>query len=61
MMAEREKQIGGDLPVMTEVSSEEEVQPTEWTEADEKRIRRKMDWRIVPTVLALYLMCFIDR
>ncbi|KAF8854573.1 major facilitator superfamily transporter [Acephala macrosclerotiorum] len=56
-----EKQIGGDLPVMTEVSSEEEVQPTEWTEADEKRIRGKMDRRIVPTVLALYLMCFIDR
>jgi hypothetical protein len=32
-----------------------------WREADERRIRQRMDWRIVPTVLALYLMCFIDR
>ncbi len=33
----------------------------EWTEEDEKRIKRRMDWRIVPTVFALYLLCFIDR
>jgi hypothetical protein len=33
----------------------------EWTEADEARIRSRMDWRIVPTVFALYLFCFIDR
>lgn len=33
----------------------------EWTAEDERRIRQKMDWRIVPVVLALYLMCFIDR
>ena len=33
----------------------------EWTSEDERRIRQRMDWRIVPVVLALYLMCFIDR
>ncbi|KAG4433831.1 hypothetical protein IFR05_010679 [Cadophora sp. M221] len=33
----------------------------EWTEEDESRIRMKMDWRIVPTVWILYLLCFIDR
>jgi ABC-type nickel/cobalt efflux system permease component RcnA len=33
----------------------------EWTAEDERRIRQRMDWRIVPIVLALYLMCFIDR
>jgi hypothetical protein len=33
----------------------------EWTDADEKRIKRKMDWIIVPTVFVLYLLCFIDR
>ena len=27
----------------------------------EKRLRRKMDWYIVPTVALLYLFCFIDR
>lgn len=33
----------------------------EWTAEDERRIRQRIDWRIVPVVLALYLMCFIDR
>jgi hypothetical protein len=33
----------------------------EWRAADERRIRQRMDWRIVPIILALYLLCFIDR
>ena len=33
----------------------------EWDAADEKRIRRRMDVRIVPAVFVLYLLCFIDR
>ncbi|KAE8451398.1 hypothetical protein EG329_004027 [Mollisiaceae sp. DMI_Dod_QoI] len=60
-MTKNEKQIDAHLPATTEVSSVEETQSAEWTKADEKRIRRKMDIRIVPTVLMLYLMCFIDR
>ncbi|KAG4424024.1 hypothetical protein IFR04_002866 [Cadophora malorum] len=42
-------------------SSEENLAGIEWDEADEKRIRQRMDWRIVPTVFCLYLLCFIDR
>ncbi|KAF5019117.1 hypothetical protein F66182_8886 [Fusarium sp. NRRL 66182] len=29
--------------------------------AAEKRLRRKIDWYIMPTVTVLYLMCFVDR
>ncbi|KAK6439190.1 hypothetical protein LTR95_004609 [Oleoguttula sp. CCFEE 5521] len=32
-----------------------------WTEEEERRIRRKLDWRIVPLVTLLYLLCFLDR
>ena len=42
-------------------SSEENLAAIEWDEKDEKRIRRRMDFRIVPTVFCLYLLCFIDR
>ncbi|RGP62556.1 hypothetical protein FSPOR_9135 [Fusarium sporotrichioides] len=27
----------------------------------EKKLRRKIDWHIMPTVTILYLMCFVDR
>jgi len=33
----------------------------DWTEAEETRIRRKIDRRIVPIVTILYLFCFLDR
>jgi hypothetical protein len=33
----------------------------EWTEAEEKILRNRMDWYIVPMVTVLYLMCFLDR
>ncbi|KAM0722686.1 hypothetical protein Q7P37_002127 [Cladosporium fusiforme] len=32
-----------------------------WTEDEEKKIRRKLDFRIVPIVTVLYLLCFLDR
>ena len=32
-----------------------------WTDDEEKRIRRKLDFRIVPLVTLLYLLCFLDR
>lgn len=41
--------------------SEENLSSIEWDETDEKRIRNRMDFRIVPTVFCLYLLCFIDR
>jgi hypothetical protein len=59
MAAEQEKVV---LPDIAEkASSDDDSQSMEWDESDEKRIRMRMDWRIVPTVFALYLMCFIDR
>lgn len=33
----------------------------EWDDEEEKRIRNKLDWHIVPVVTVLYLLCFIDR
>ncbi|WQF87621.1 Putative major facilitator superfamily, MFS transporter superfamily [Colletotrichum destructivum] len=35
--------------------------PLEWTEDEEKAIRRKLDWHTVPLVTLLYLLCFLDR
>src|SRR5690242_20311176 len=36
--------------------STQEIDP-----ALEKRVRRKLDWHIVPLVSALYLLAFLDR
>lgn len=33
----------------------------EWTVAEEKALVTKLDWRIVPLVTVLYLLCFLDR
>lgn len=32
-----------------------------WTDDEEKAIRRKLDFRVVPLVTLLYLLCFLDR
>lgn len=32
-----------------------------WTVAEEKSVRRSLDFRIVPIVFVLYLLCFLDR
>jgi hypothetical protein len=32
-----------------------------WSEDEEKKIRRKLDFRVVPLVTLLYLLCFLDR
>jgi hypothetical protein len=51
-----------ELVVEREYRAEEkERRELEWTEEDEKRIKRRMDLRIVPAVFILYLLCFIDR
>jgi len=47
-------------------SSSEKVELSEaesltWDVEEETRIRRKLDWNIVPLVTLLYLLCFIDR
>jgi hypothetical protein len=58
------KNLEADVAVQKSNSSDDDNHQAgaiEWTPEDEKRIRQRMDWRIVPIVLALYLMCFIDR
>ena len=34
---------------------------TEWTDAEEKSVRNRIDWHILPIVTLLYLLCFLDR
>ncbi|KAG6355183.1 hypothetical protein INS49_004264 [Diaporthe citri] len=33
----------------------------QWTDEEETILRHKMDWRTVPWVTVLYLLCFLDR
>ncbi|KAJ0382781.1 hypothetical protein COL922a_011845 [Colletotrichum nupharicola] len=33
----------------------------DWSQAEEKAIRRKIDWHTVPLTTVLYLLCFLDR
>ncbi|KAK4245083.1 major facilitator superfamily domain-containing protein [Corynascus novoguineensis] len=33
----------------------------EWSEEEERAIRRKIDWHTVPLVTVLYMLCFLDR
>jgi hypothetical protein len=30
-----------------------------WTEEEERRVRRKIDWHVVPTLTLMYLLCFV--
>lgn len=41
--------------------SHETTDADEWTVAEEKALVTKLDWRIVPLVTVLYLLCFLDR
>lgn len=43
------------------VSSDDNADEVTWTEAEEKVVRNKLDWQIVPPVTLLYLLCFLDR
>ena len=58
----QEKEIASDA-VLADTSQSSQNDPTnlEWDASDEKRIRNRMDWRIMPTVFILYILCFIDR
>lgn len=51
------------LPGQTTPTSSEGVGgiEDEWTDAEEKILRNRMDWYIVPLVTVLYLLCFLDR
>ena len=32
-----------------------------WTDDEERKVRRRLDYLIVPIVFTLYLLCFLDR
>ena len=65
MVSEKEVSLrleqGPEAAIESQEHDSSDISFAKWTEADEKRIRSRMDWRIVPTVFVLYLMCFIDR
>ncbi|KAK7535803.1 major facilitator superfamily domain-containing protein [Phyllosticta citribraziliensis] len=33
----------------------------DWTEEEERAVRRKIDWHLIPLLTVLYLFCFLDR
>lgn len=39
----------------------EDVQQTTWTEKEETTVRWLIDFRVVPIMFVLYLLCFLDR
>lgn len=42
-------------------SSDDDRSRLTWTEDEERKIRRKLDFHVVPLVTILYLLCFLDR
>jgi hypothetical protein len=56
-----QKELETEVVMAENISASNNSSSMEWDALDEKRIRQRMDWRIVPTVFALYLLCFIDR
>ena len=50
-----ERTQGGPLP------AEEAVFIASFTDDQRKAVLRKVDWRLVPVLLVLYLIAFIDR
>lgn len=49
-----------------EISEKEEARGDEqrrieWTDEEERRMRLKLDLRIMPVVFILFLLCYIDR
>lgn len=39
----------------------EDVEEATWTEKEETTVRWLVDFRVVPIVFVLYLLCFLDR
>ncbi len=62
-----EVELQKDSAVQTEhvvnghISSEEAAFLASFSDEQRKRVLRKIDWRLVPMLLILYLISFIDR
>ena len=41
--------------------TESQIENAAWTQEDEKRIRRRLDLKLMPIIFGLYLLCFVDR
>lgn len=61
--AEKVDQAVGIEGTNVNYSSDENIvnAQVDWTEAEEKVTRNKLDWQLVPMVTLLYLLCFLDR
>ena len=55
------EKIGNDSDTHELAKTTSEEFAVTWTDQEEKKVRNKLDWQIVPMVTVLYLMCFLDR
>ncbi|TID21558.1 High-affinity nicotinic acid transporter [Venturia nashicola] len=56
--------VNTDMPhsvQSSQYSSQRADEEITWTDEEERALRRKLDYHIVPIVTLLYLLCFIDR
>ena len=59
-MASEGKKVEVERPDAS-VSSNEDLNILESSTVNEKRLLRKLDWRLLPAVSVLYLLSFLDR
>jgi hypothetical protein len=53
--------LGKDSAPFTSFSSTAGYGGIGWSYQEEQYLVRKFDWRILPGLSALYLLCFLDR
>jgi hypothetical protein len=56
-----EEASSGELNTIDKTETNQETASIGFTVAEQKRIIRKVDWRVVPLLTFLYLVSFIDR
>ena len=56
-----ENLISTKVEVSTSFSSTAGSGSVEWSQEEEKALVRKFDWRMLPGLSILYLLCFLDR
>jgi hypothetical protein len=55
------EKMATSIDMIEKTSLPEDEALADWTAHDESVIRQKLDFRLVPIVFLLYLLCFIDR
>jgi hypothetical protein len=56
-----QREIHSASPSSSDKEERSEREGLTWTDDEERKIRRKLDFRVVPLVTLLYLLCFLDR